>query len=139
MVTEGVVTQGRQNVDQWVISYLVHYKQDGEGSFQTVLDENDQPKVIFVFVLVQNFKLFICIIFKVGCFKIINKLLARVLSKMKLSLNNFILFCQNFDGNADRSTPVINRFDEDIRARYFRIEVVAFHGHPCMRFDFIMC
>jgi len=89
VVAEGVVTQGRHNTDQWVTSYRVQYKKDGEDHFQTVLDENNQPK--------------------------------------------------NFQGNADRSTPVVNGFKEEIRARFFRIQVVAFHRHPSMRFDFIMC
>ena len=47
VVAEGVVTQGRHNTDQWVTSYRVQYKKDGEDHFQTVLDENNQPKVIY--------------------------------------------------------------------------------------------
>jgi len=89
VVAEGVVTQGRHSSGQWVTSYRVRYKKDGEDHFQTVLDENNQPK--------------------------------------------------NFQGNADGDTPVINRFEENIRARYFRIHVVEFYKHPSMRFDFIMC
>ena len=55
VVAEGVVTQGRHNTDQWVTSYRVKYKKDGEDHFQTVLDKDNQPKVIFVFIQTEIF------------------------------------------------------------------------------------
>jgi len=42
---EGVVTQGRHNVGQWVKEYKVEYMEDGSDSFKTVLDENGQPLI----------------------------------------------------------------------------------------------
>ena len=42
---DGVVTQGRHNVGQWVKEYKVEYMEDGSDSFKTVLDENGQPLV----------------------------------------------------------------------------------------------
>jgi len=44
-----------------------------------------------------------------------------------------------FQGNSDRSTPVINKFDKTIEARQFRIQVVSWNGYPSLRFDFINC
>ena len=41
----GVVTQGRENLDQRVNSYMVMYKKDGQSSFTTIEDGNDRPKV----------------------------------------------------------------------------------------------
>ena len=55
VVAEGVVTQGRHNTNQWVTSYRVQYKKDGEDHFQTVLDKDNQPKVIFVFIQTEIF------------------------------------------------------------------------------------
>ena len=56
VVAEGVVTQGRHSSGQWVTSYRVQYKKDGENHFQTVLDENNQPKVTLV---LYKFKIFL--------------------------------------------------------------------------------
>ena len=55
VVAEGVVTQGRHTKNQWVTSYQVQYKKDGEDHFQTVLDKNNQPKVILVFIQTEIF------------------------------------------------------------------------------------
>ena len=43
-----VVTQGRENYDQWVTSYQVMFKKDDQDNFTTVKDENNQPKVSIV-------------------------------------------------------------------------------------------
>ena len=42
---EGVVTQGRENKDQWVTSYQVKFKKNGQDNFKIVQDDNNQPKV----------------------------------------------------------------------------------------------
>ena len=74
-VAEGVVTQGRYGKDQWVTSYRVHYKQDGAHNFQTVLDENNRPKVIFAFFW-KNINLecyvFLRKVASLGCCKVFN-------------------------------------------------------------------
>ncbi|XP_072169487.1 lactadherin-like [Diadema setosum] len=42
---QGVVTQGRYDVDQWVSSFKMTYKQDGDRRFQDVLDTSGVPQV----------------------------------------------------------------------------------------------
>ena len=40
-----MATQGRESHDQWVTSYQVVFKKDGQNAFATVEDDNNQPKV----------------------------------------------------------------------------------------------
>ena len=42
---EGVVTQGRETGGQWVTSYQVKFKKNGQDNFKIVQDDNNQPKV----------------------------------------------------------------------------------------------
>ena len=42
---EGVVTQGRGNLDQWVLTYYVRYKKDGQDEFEFITNESGIPKV----------------------------------------------------------------------------------------------
>ena len=41
----GVIIQGRSDAAQWVTSYKVQYKADGQSTFTNVLDDNGSPKV----------------------------------------------------------------------------------------------
>lgn len=43
------------------------------------------------------------------------------------------------DGNDDRTTVVQQTFARPVTGRYFRIKVVAFTGHPSLRFDLLLC
>ena len=46
---KGVITQGRaKNYEQWVTSYQVMYKINGQNNFETIKSENGQPKVSFL-------------------------------------------------------------------------------------------
>ena len=44
---EGVVTQGREDMEQWVLSYYVKYKKDGQDEFEFITNDSGIPKVIF--------------------------------------------------------------------------------------------
>lgn len=44
-----------------------------------------------------------------------------------------------FKGNTDASTPVINNFAQPVTARTFRINVITWNRHVCMRFDLLTC
>ena len=49
---KGVITQGRAKIPQyskkqWVTSYQVMYKINGQNNFETIKSENGQPKVSF--------------------------------------------------------------------------------------------
>jgi len=46
---------------------------------------------------------------------------------------------QIFQGNREQYDPVINTFPIPITARVFRINVLTFHVHPSIRFDFLIC
>lgn len=43
------------------------------------------------------------------------------------------------DGNDDATTVVQQTFARPIVGRYFRIKVVAYIGHPSLRFDLLLC
>merc|ERR1719427_2517148 len=46
VIVEGVVTQGRgTGPDQWVMTYQIQYKENGQDQFKTIEDENNQPNI----------------------------------------------------------------------------------------------
>ena len=52
-----VVTQGREDSDQWVTSYQVMFKKDDQDNFTTVKDENNLPKVSIVTSVYGRYKI----------------------------------------------------------------------------------
>ena len=46
---------------------------------------------------------------------------------------------QIFGGNTDRQSLRVNRFDNPVTARYFRITVASYHNHPTMRMELLTC
>jgi len=52
---------------------------------------------------------------------------------------NLVYLVQIFPGNHDRKTSVVNKFPHHVLAKYFRLKVLAFHGWPTLRMDFMTC
>jgi len=46
---------------------------------------------------------------------------------------------ESFAGNVDRNTPHTADFLAPITARFIRVKVREWHGHPCMRFEILTC
>ncbi len=51
----------------------------------------------------------------------------------------FNIFFQTFRGNTDQSTPVTNKFEQPIRARFIRIRPINYVGYPAMSIELIGC
>ena len=70
---DGVVTQGRMDKNhddknQWVTTYHVRHKKDGQENFKTIQDGNNQPKVIHTRLFDLALK---ASLFYIGCFNIV--------------------------------------------------------------------
>lgn len=44
-----------------------------------------------------------------------------------------------FPGNYDRNTLSITSFSTPVVGRYFRLNILEWHGHTCMRLDYLVC
>jgi len=46
---------------------------------------------------------------------------------------------ESFAGNVDRNTPHTADFLAPVTARFIRVKIREWHGHPCMRFEILTC